>query len=177
MPRVPSIQRRSDVPEAAAHHYDAIASSRGHVSGPFSVLLNSPEVAGRAAHLGSYLRFESCLDPAIRELTVLTAAREHDCHYEWSVHVALARKAGVRDAAIAVVAQRLPLDELTEDERLVIGYGRELLRGKGVSDRSGHGRERRPGEAEEPLLGRTRCARCEPPHDSFLRDDFPKRLD
>ena len=82
MPRVPSIRCRSDVPEAAAHHYDAITSGRGKVSGPFSVLLNSPEVAGRAAHLGSYLRFESCLEPAIRELTVLTAAREHDCHYE-----------------------------------------------------------------------------------------------
>ena len=72
-----------------------------------------------------------------------TAAREHDCHYEWSVHVALAREAGVREAAIAPVAHRLPLDELADDGRLVIGYGRELLRGKRVSDGTfGAARER-----------------------------------
>ena len=35
----------------------------------------------------------------------------------------LAREAGVREAAIAAVAHRLPLDELTDDERLVIRYG------------------------------------------------------
>ena len=80
MPRVPRIQQRSDVPAEAAHHFDSIASSRGRVSGPFSVLLNSPEVAGRAAHLGAYIRFESTLDPDIKELAIITTSREFDCH-------------------------------------------------------------------------------------------------
>ena len=71
-----------------------------------------------------------------QELAVLIAAREHDCHYEWSVHVALAREAGVSEPVIAAVAHRLPLDKLTDDERLVIRYGRELLRDKRVSDRT-----------------------------------------
>ena len=134
MPRVPRIQQRSDVPEEAAHHFDSIASSRGRVSGPFSVLLNSPEVAGRAAHLGSYIRFESTLDPAIKELAIITTSREFDCDYEWSAHVVLARNAGVRAEAIDAVANRGPLDSLTSDESLVIGYGREMFRNKRVSD-------------------------------------------
>ena len=63
MSRVPLIEQRGDVPEEAAHHFDSIASSRGRISGPFAVLLNSPEVACTAAHLGAYVGFESTLDP------------------------------------------------------------------------------------------------------------------
>ena len=100
------------------------------------MLLNSPEVAGRAAHLGSYLRFESSLDPVLREIAILTTAREYDCHYEWSAHVVMARDAGVREDAITAIAHRLALDELTAGERLVIRYGREMLRAKRVSDQT-----------------------------------------
>ncbi len=134
MSRVPLIEQRGDVPEDAAHHFDSIASSRGRISGPFAVLLNSPEVAARAAHLGAYIRFESTLDPDIKELAIITAAREFDCDYEWSAHVVLARDAGVRAEAIDAVANRGPLDSLTADESLVVGYGREMLGNKRVSD-------------------------------------------
>ena len=134
MPRIPQIRERSDVPEDMAHHFDAIASSRGRVSGPFSALLNSPEAAGRAAHLGSYIRFESTLDADIRELAIITAAREFDCDYEWSAHVVLARDSGVREEAIRAVANRSALDALTDDEALVIEYGRQTLGDKRVSD-------------------------------------------
>ena len=134
MARVPLIEQRSDVPEDAAQHFDSIASSRGRISGPFAVLLNSPEVAGRAAHLGAYIRFESTLDPDIKEMAIITAAREFDCDYEWSAHVVLARDAGVRAEAIEAVASRGSLDGLTADESLVIGYGREMFGNKRVSD-------------------------------------------
>ena len=134
MARVPLIEQRGDVPEEAAHHFDSIASSRGRISGPFAVLLNSPEVAGRAAHLGAYIRFESTLDPDIKELAIITAAREFDCDYEWSAHVVLARDAGVRAEAIEAVANRGSLDGLTADESLVVGYGREMFGNKRVSD-------------------------------------------
>ena len=109
MARVPLIQQRGEVPEAGAYHFDAIAGSRGRIAGPFAVLLHSPEVAGRAAHLGSYLRFESTLPPAVKELAILAAAREFDCEFEWSHHVELAREAGAGEHAITVVAKNLPL--------------------------------------------------------------------
>ena len=134
MPRVPQIQKRDDVPEDGARHFDSIASSRGRVSGPFSVLLNSPEVAGRAAHLGAYIRFESTLDQATRELAIITTSREFDCHYEWSAHVVMARDAGVSAMAIDAVATRGDLDRLGADDALVIRYGREMFRDKRVSD-------------------------------------------
>ncbi len=135
MARITQITDRSQVD--AAHHeiFDSIAASRGRVSGPFSVLLNSPEVAGRAAHLGAYIRFESTLTAAQRELAIITTAREFDCGFEWAAHATLARNAGVRDAAIQVVADGGDLSELTDDEALIVGYGRELLRDKRVLSR------------------------------------------
>ena len=134
MPRVPRITERSQVADEHHEIFDSITSSRGRVSGPFSVLLNSPEVAGRAAHLGAYIRFDSTLPDDTRELAIITAAREFDCDYEWSAHSGLAQRAGVRDEAIQVVANRESVDSLTSDEATIISYGRELFQDHRISD-------------------------------------------
>lgn len=134
MPRITQITDRSQVDADHHHIFDSIATSRGRVSGPFSVLLNSPEVAGRAAHLGAYIRFESTLTPSQRELAIITTAREFDCAFEWAAHATLAREAGVRETAIQAIANGGDLSDLTDDEALIVGYGREILRNHRVSD-------------------------------------------
>ena len=121
MARITQITERGQVDEESQHIFDSIATSRGRVSGPFSVLLNSPEVAGRAAHLGAYIRFESTLSPAERELAIITTAREFDCAFEWAAHATLAQEAGVRDAAIDTIASNGELGDLTDDEALIVG--------------------------------------------------------
>ena len=78
MARLDSITEKNQVPAEKHDIFDSIVGSRGRVSGPFSMLLHSPEVAGRAAHLGAYIRFESVLPADHRELAILTAAREFD---------------------------------------------------------------------------------------------------
>lgn len=125
---------RETIPEEHRRHYDSIAESRGRVRGPFSVLLNSPELAGRIAHAGAYVRFEGELPDADRELAILTTARTFDCAFEWAAHLPIAREAGVRETAIDVVADREPTDELDDRERLVVEYGRELLDDHRISD-------------------------------------------
>lgn len=134
MTRIPQVTTKDDV--APEHHaiFESIASSRGRVGGPFAVLMNSPEVAGRAAHLGAYIRYESVLSDADRELAICTTSREWDCSYEWSAHAPLALEAGVRQEAMDIVANRGPLESLTEDEAAIVRYGRELLRDRRVSD-------------------------------------------
>jgi 4-carboxymuconolactone decarboxylase len=89
MPRIPPVTRDALPPDKRSI-YDAIGASRGHVSGPFPVLLNSPEVASRIATLGHYLRYESILQPMIRALAIMTMAREFDCQYAWTSHDPLA---------------------------------------------------------------------------------------
>jgi len=127
-PRVPPVDSRDQLDDDQRHHYDAIAESRGYVRGPFPVLLHSPPAAGLVADLGAYVRFESVLDEEIRELAILTTARERDCAYEWAAHEPYAREVGVREAAIDAVAHEADeLGSLSDDEALVIRFARATL--------------------------------------------------
>ncbi|HSF60012.1 MAG TPA: carboxymuconolactone decarboxylase family protein, partial [Candidatus Binatia bacterium] len=87
MARIATIQKKEDLAPEHQGVYESIAASRGVVGGPFIGLLHSPELAGRTAHLGSYVRFESSLDHKLIELTALATARELECKHEWIAHV------------------------------------------------------------------------------------------
>ncbi len=134
MARLPRITVREDLPAKDARAFNSIAESRGSVSGPFSMLLHSPEVAARTAHLGTYIRFESVLSPADRELAIITTSREFDCGFEWSAHEPLAREAGVPPETIETVAHRGDVGRLSPRERTIVEYGRQLFRNLRVSD-------------------------------------------
>ncbi len=134
MARIPFIIERSQVAAEHQAKFDAIAASRGRVGGPFQVLLHSPKVAERTAHLGAYLRFESPLPEDLRELATLYMARESNCQYEFAAHAPQAREAGVSEAVIqAIIAGRMP-DGLTPEQTTVLNYAQELSRSHRVSD-------------------------------------------
>lgn len=126
--RITGISSRDQLSSKDQTHFDSINESRGGVRGPFRVLLQSPEVAGRTGHLGAYLRYESQLAGTDRELAILTVAREFDCAYEWAAHTPIARDEGVREAAIHVIATNDTTAGLTEAESTIVEYGRELFR-------------------------------------------------
>lgn len=132
--RIPHVVERSALSEEARQHYDHILETRGRVSGPFNVLLNSPEVAGRVGRLGAYLRFDGTLPASQREVAILTTAREFDCAYEWSVHEELAREAGVSSATVNAVREGAPLGDVPESEARIVRYVREVLRRNEISD-------------------------------------------
>ena len=134
MARIPQITRRDDVPEDAQAIFDTITASRGNVRGPFSVLMHSPEVAGRLAHLGTFIRFESSLPPAVQVLAATMAVRECECTYEWATHVTLCAEAGVSEATLDVIRRKASLDGLPPTEQQVLRYARDLVRDYKVSD-------------------------------------------
>ncbi len=127
MPRIPALHNREDVPPEHLPTYDAIVASRGRVVGPFPLVLHSPEVASRTMELGHYLRFMKELPEPVLELAIITTARAMDCLFEWAAHVILARKAGVREEAIAAVRNRTAPAGLTPEEEQVVGYVQALL--------------------------------------------------
>jgi len=132
MMRLPDLGRE-ELSDSGRQIYDGIVATRGGVRGPFAALMHSPEVAGRAAHLGTYLRFESSLDPMTIQIVTLAVAREWDCQYEWTAHEPQAREASVREEAILAIKERQAPDGLTEDEAMVVRYTQELIRDHRVS--------------------------------------------
>lgn len=134
MARVPEVTQREHLAPEHRHIWDAITGSRGAVSGPFRVLLHSPELAGRTAHLGAYVRFESALTPQVRALVALVTARHFDCQFEWTVNELQAREEGVRSEAILSIRDRTAPAGLEGDEELVFQVGQELLVQHRLSD-------------------------------------------
>jgi len=132
--RVPIVSEREQLPEDQRHHFDHIMETRGHVGGPFGPLLNSPELGGQVARLGTYVRYESVLPGPDRELAIITTGREFDCAYEWAAHEPIAREAGVSDETIDAVATRAPLDDFPDDDALIVRYVRQLLREHAIDE-------------------------------------------
>ena len=134
MARIATINKKEDL--AAEHRaiYDGIVQSRGVVGGPFLALLHSPELAGRTAHLGSYVRFESALDHKIVELAALAAALELDCKHEWAAHVNHGQKAGIPLKTIQAIHERKSPEHFSSDDAQIISYVQELLRSHRVSE-------------------------------------------
>lgn len=135
MARIPEITTREDLPPEQQPIFDEIAAAySGEMVGPFRVLLHSPEVARRICHTGAYLRLESALPADVKELGVLTTAREFDCQYEWEVHEPVARRAGVREETITAIRDHKAPQDLTPEEAVVVKYVQELLRNHRVSE-------------------------------------------
>src|SRR4029453_16941758 len=78
---------------------DLLSGTRGTVTGPFNVLLRSPEMGNRAQKLGEYLRFQTTVPRRLNEMAILMTARWWSSQYEWHAHKPLALEAGL-DAAV-----------------------------------------------------------------------------
>jgi 4-carboxymuconolactone decarboxylase len=127
MARLPAITSKDQV--AAKDHaiFDSIVASRGAVQGPFTMFLHSPELAGRLAHLGAYVRFEGSLDMRARVLAAMTVAREFEAVYVWGAQTGGARRLGVPETTIAAIRENHSRGIPPEDAEIV-DFTRQLLR-------------------------------------------------
>jgi 4-carboxymuconolactone decarboxylase len=133
MARLPSITSKDQVAAKDRDTFDSIVASRGAVQGPFTMFLHSPEVAGRVADLGAYVRFEGSLDMKVRVLAAMTVAREFEAMYVWGAQTGGARKLGVPEEAIAAIRDNHSRGMRPEDAQ-IIDFTRQLLRRHRVDD-------------------------------------------
>jgi 4-carboxymuconolactone decarboxylase len=76
----------------------------GFLTGPFDVLLRSPEIGAAVAQLGDLLRFQSELSDRHRELVICTVAGRWQASYAWLRHEEYALAAGLEAEAVAAIA-------------------------------------------------------------------------
>ena len=121
-------------PEQKTMVGDLVPGQRGGLSGPFNVLLRSPEMGELVQKLGGQLRFHSTLPGNLRELAIIITARYWNTQYEWYTHRGFAIEEGVSAAtADAIASGKRPLS-LKLDERIVYNFCTELLNRKTVTD-------------------------------------------
>jgi len=124
--RLPVI-KREDMNEQGKKAYDAAAASSpsGRPEGVAAIRLHRS---------GVDVRWDSVVGRRLTELAIITAAREHDQPYEWSLHEMEALSVGLEPEIVDVVRHRRPLTGLGDRETAIIQFGRELGRHKVTSE-------------------------------------------
>lgn len=134
MPRLPIPSDTDAFPEDTRAAIRHIQQTRTTMPPPSSYLTYAGKTGALLSDLVEHLRFHSTLSDAETELAVCTAVRSANAAYIWNAHVKLGLKAGAREEAFHAIDTYGPLDDLTADEALIIGFGRELLEAPKVSD-------------------------------------------
>ena len=129
MPRLDPITTKAGLAPGDAHVADAVLKVFGHIRGPFSMLLYSPQLAERLLPLVSFVREDTIVEQKnLRFAAILTAAREREAAYVWAAQVAQAQKNGVRAELIDLVRAKADPEKFPADEREIVTFVRQLMR-------------------------------------------------
>src|SRR5947199_2005255 len=129
---IPAAKMTDAQKKAAADH----TAARGSLTGPWTVLLRSPELMGRVRGLSDYVRFNSVLPPRLSEFVILITARQWSQAYEWSAHYPLAVKGGLNPEIAKAIGDGRRPHGMAEDEEALYDFCTELLQNRSVSDAS-----------------------------------------
>jgi 4-carboxymuconolactone decarboxylase len=128
MARITAIAGKADVAAADQHVVDQVLEVFGRVRGPFSILLHSPKLAEHLLPLVTFNRDDSIVEPQLRSIAALTAARERQAAYVWAAQVDAARRNGLPEPVIDLLRAQGDPAALQEDERDIVVYTRQLMR-------------------------------------------------
>jgi len=126
------LEQMTEAQRAAAT--ELASGPRGGVRGPFIPLLRSPELMNRLQKVGEYLRYQSALERRVSEFVILITSRQWTQQFEWSVHVPLARAAGLEAEIAEALADGRRPSGMAADEEIAYDFCDELFRTHGVSE-------------------------------------------
>jgi 4-carboxymuconolactone decarboxylase len=106
------------------------------VFGPFVPLSRSPQLMINAAKMGTYVRFGNSLPRDVSEFAILLVSRRFTQQYEWYVHAADGKTAGLSDAIIQAVADGRRPEGMSEGMDIVYDFSNELNDFHSVTDRT-----------------------------------------
>ena len=125
------LPNREDLDDAGKVAYDRGTKPGATIAGlqgPAGIQLFSPKTAALHNAMNRYLRFEAGFTPHVREVAILTTAREMDSQFEWVAHEPEALKEGVPQNVIDVIKHRRSTAGIDETDAVVIELGRQVWR-------------------------------------------------
>lgn len=133
LPPIPA-DKLTDAQKKAAAEF--LAERKQAVFGPFVPLSRSPQLMITAAKMGTVVRFGNSLPRDVSEFAILLQSRRWTQQYEWYVHAADAKTAGLSDAIIQAVAEGRRPENMNEGQEIVYDFSNELNDFRSVSDRT-----------------------------------------
>jgi len=118
MPPLPTEQLTEQQKQALAE----FVAARGQPTGPWNVLLRSPDLMKRMRGLSDYLRFESILPGYLREFVILMTARQWGQSYEWNAHYPLALDEGFSAEMAQAIAEGRRPEGMVEEEEILYDF-------------------------------------------------------
>lgn len=134
MARIADVKREELTARQQQLHDDFLRSRpRKNLTGPFAVLIHTPDIAEPADHLVNYYRKSPKLGRRLIELIILLVVRDATAQYAWSVHEPHALKEGLTQETVDAIRARRRPDFKRDDERLIYDFVSELLANKTVN--------------------------------------------
>jgi 4-carboxymuconolactone decarboxylase len=122
------LPNREDLDEIGKAAYDRgtrPGATMMGLQGPAGIQLYTKATPHLVA-LNQYLRFKSGISPRIREIAILTVAREMDSQFEWAAHEPEALSVGVPANVVEAIKHRRSIAGLDEADAAVIELGRQI---------------------------------------------------
>lgn len=121
-------------PEQKTMIEHVLSGERAALTGPFNVLLRSPEMGDLAQKFGAEMRYHSSIPRKLNEFAILITARHWTSQYEWYAHQRDGLKYGLEPAIIDSIAAGKRPAQMSPDHEIVYNFCTELLNKKQVSD-------------------------------------------
>ena len=111
-----------------------ISGERGTTTGPFNVLLRSPEMGDLAQKFGAEMRYHSSIPRKLNEFAILITARHWTAQYEWYAHRRDGLKYGLEAAVIDSLGAGKRPTSMNPDEEAIYNFCHEMLETGQVGD-------------------------------------------
>ncbi|MRR18204.1 MAG: carboxymuconolactone decarboxylase family protein [Deltaproteobacteria bacterium] len=106
--------------------YKQIRERGGKVLNLFKIMSYSPEVGRQFLQLGNAILFKGVVPKTLRELAILRVGNLYSASYEWTQHVTIALRVGVRQSQIDALPYWLNSPEFDDQEKAVLRYTDEV---------------------------------------------------
>ena len=127
--RLPLLKREQldDVGRRAYDRANTPGKTIVGLRGPAGIHLYSTKTVEAHNTINRYLRHEAGFDPKLREVAILTVAREMDSRFEWAAHEPEALSVGVAPQVIDAIKHRKSTAGLSEIDAAIIEFGRQVV--------------------------------------------------
>ena len=133
MARVRALNKEQVAPEIRKR-FEKMEENGFRVLNLYKVMAHCPQAGDYFLRLGNSILFKGTVPPVLRELAILRVGHINQAKYEWTHHVPIALRVGIREEQIDALRDWKNSGAFSEQERAVLQYTDEVTRNIRVKD-------------------------------------------